>query len=89
MGSCAIFRSVPPGLSPNGVYNGWKGIANSILLSPFILSLTSPWYFHSFCLFHSSELHCISNSFIFFPLLLIHLIFNPLLLHFPSYGGPP
>ena len=34
------------------------------------------------------ELNCISNSFIFFPLSLIHLNFNPLLLHFPSYGGP-
>ena len=33
------------------------------------------------------EIQCISNSFIFFPLSLIHLIFNPLLLHFPSHDG--
>ena len=85
---CAIFRSIPPGLGPHGVYNGSKGIANSVPLSPFILSLTSPWYFHIFAYFILLELHCISNSFIFFPLSLIHLIFNPLLPQFPSHGGP-
>ena len=41
-----------------------------------------------FAYFILLELYCISNSFIFFPLSLIHLIFNPLLLHFPSHGGP-
>ena len=41
-----------------------------------------------FAYFILLEQLCISNSFIFFPLSLIHLIFNPLLLHFPRHGGP-
>ena len=40
-----------------------------------------------FAYFIIFELHCISNSFIFFSLSLIYLIFNPLLLYFPSHGG--
>ena len=81
---CAIFRSVPPGLGPSGVYNGWKGSANSVL-SFFLLHYLG--IFILFAYFILLELHCISNSFIFFPLSLIHLIFNPLLLHFPSHSG--
>ena len=44
--------------------------------------------FIHFAYFNLHELHCISNSFIFFPLSLIHLIFNPLLLHFLAMVDP-
>ena len=58
---CPIFRPVPPGRGPHGVYNGWKGVAN---LVPLVLSFFLLYHLGIFILFAYFillELCCISN----------------------------